>query len=194
PAGESLPQRGRPRHLGDIVIAYETAAREAIGESKPFAHHLAHLTVHGFLHLLGYDHDKDANAEKMERLERTILNAIGIPDPYAMGDAGGCRGAPVPPCPIPTRQVEPNRLAASRASRAATNAIFPSRCRARARLRARAARASLGVCCARCSAGRPDRSGPISRSCSARAPRARPASRPRKASCSRTSSRCAGSG
>jgi probable rRNA maturation factor len=87
PAGESKPQRGRPRHLGDIVIAYETTAREAIGESKPFAHHLAHLTVHGFLHLLGYDHDKNDDAEKMERLERTILKRIGIPDPYAMRDA-----------------------------------------------------------------------------------------------------------
>jgi len=87
PSGESDPQRGKPRHLGDIVIAYETTAREAIGESKPFAHHLAHLTVHGFLHLLGYDHDKDDDAEKMERLERTILKRIGIPDPYAMRDA-----------------------------------------------------------------------------------------------------------
>jgi probable rRNA maturation factor len=87
PSGESNLQRGRPRHLGDIVIAYETAAREAIGESKPFAHHLAHLTVHGFLHLLGYDHDKNDDAEKMERLERTILKRIGIPDPYVMRDA-----------------------------------------------------------------------------------------------------------
>jgi len=88
PAGDAGPQRGRPRHLGDIVIAYETTAREAIGESKPFAHHLAHLTIHGFLHLLGYDHDKNDEAEKMERLERTILARIGIPDPYAIRDAG----------------------------------------------------------------------------------------------------------
>jgi probable rRNA maturation factor len=87
PAGESKPQRGKPRHLGDIVIAYETTAREAIGESKPFTHHLAHLTIHGFLHLLGYDHDKNDDAEKMERLERTILKRIGIPDPYVMRDA-----------------------------------------------------------------------------------------------------------
>jgi probable rRNA maturation factor len=79
--------RGKPRHLGDIVIAYETTKREAIGESKPFAHHLAHLTVHGFLHLLGYDHDKNNDAEKMERLERTILKRIGIPDPYEMRHA-----------------------------------------------------------------------------------------------------------
>src|SRR5262245_56002211 len=87
PSGESAPPRGAPRHLGDIVIAYETTAREAVGESKPFAHHLAHLTVHGFLHLLGYDHDQNDDAEKMERLERTILKRIGIPDPYEMGDA-----------------------------------------------------------------------------------------------------------
>lgn len=87
PAGDSVPTRGQPRHLGDIVIAYETTKREAIGESKPFAHHLAHLTVHGFLHLLGYCHDKNHDAEKMERLERTILKRIGIPDPYEMRHA-----------------------------------------------------------------------------------------------------------
>ena len=52
------------RHmLGDIVIAYETIAREAAAEGKPFAHHLAHLAVHGFLHLLGYDHETDRDAE-----------------------------------------------------------------------------------------------------------------------------------
>jgi probable rRNA maturation factor len=85
--GAETPARGRPRHLGDIVIAYETTAREAVGESKPFAHHLAHLTVHGFLHLLGYDHDQNEDAERMERLERRILARIGIPDPYMMRDA-----------------------------------------------------------------------------------------------------------
>jgi probable rRNA maturation factor len=87
PTGDSAPPRGKPRHLGDIVIAYETTAREAIGESKPFAHHLAHLTVHGFLHLLGYDHHRNDDAERMERLERTILKRIGIPDPYEMRHA-----------------------------------------------------------------------------------------------------------
>src|SRR5262249_38887778 len=87
PAGTAKPERGKPRHIGDIVIAYEPTAREAIGESKPFAHHLAHLTVHGFLHLLGYDHDKNDEAERMERLERRILARIGIPDPYMMRDA-----------------------------------------------------------------------------------------------------------
>ena len=70
------------RHLGDIVLAYETIAREAKAERKPFAHHLAHLAVHGFLHLVGHDHERDADAEAMERAERDILCRLGIPDPY----------------------------------------------------------------------------------------------------------------
>jgi probable rRNA maturation factor len=69
--------------LGDIAIAYETTRREAEREHKPFAHHLSHLAVHGFLHLVGYDHENDADAEKMEDLERTILTSLGVPDPYA---------------------------------------------------------------------------------------------------------------
>jgi probable rRNA maturation factor len=73
-----------PRHLGDIAISYETAIREAQAEARPFAHHLAHLVVHGFLHLLGYDHESDAAAEAMESLERKILARLGIPDPYGM--------------------------------------------------------------------------------------------------------------
>ena len=76
-----------PRHLGDIVIAYETTAREAADEGKPFEHHLAHLAVHGFLHLLGYDHESDREAEKMERLEAAILARLAVPDPYAPRDA-----------------------------------------------------------------------------------------------------------
>jgi probable rRNA maturation factor len=74
-------------YIGDIVIAYETAAREALAEGKPFEHHLAHLAVHGFLHLLGYDHRNNRDARNMERLERTILKRIGVPDPYAPRDA-----------------------------------------------------------------------------------------------------------
>lgn len=70
-------------HLGDIVIAYETLAREAAAENKPFAHHLAHLTIHGYLHLLGYDHMSDADAAQMEKLETALLEKLGIPDPYA---------------------------------------------------------------------------------------------------------------
>ena len=79
--------RGAPRHLGDIVIAYETAAAEARAERKPFDHHLAHLAVHGFLHLLGYDHESDSEASAMERRERIILSRLGVPDPYAARDA-----------------------------------------------------------------------------------------------------------
>jgi probable rRNA maturation factor len=69
-------------HLGDIVLAYETVAREARSEGKPFAHHVAHLAVHGFLHLVGYDHQREADATTMERTEREILRQLAIPDPY----------------------------------------------------------------------------------------------------------------
>jgi probable rRNA maturation factor len=72
-----------PRMLGDIAIAYETTRREADEEAKPFEHHLSHLAVHGFLHLIGYDHENDDDAEAMEALERDILAQLGIPDPYA---------------------------------------------------------------------------------------------------------------
>ncbi len=56
--------------------------REAADEGKPFADHLSHLAVHGFLHLIGYDHDTDAKAEIMEGLERKLLASLDIPDPY----------------------------------------------------------------------------------------------------------------
>jgi probable rRNA maturation factor len=72
--------------LGDIAIAYETTAHEAHAAGKPFADHLAHLAVHGFLHLLGYDHQSDAEASAMERLEASILARLGIADPYAPDD------------------------------------------------------------------------------------------------------------
>jgi probable rRNA maturation factor len=77
---------GLPRLLGDVVIAFETTTQEARNESKRFDDHLAHLAVHGFLHLLGQDHDSDSDAEAMEGLERAILARLGIPDPYAAGD------------------------------------------------------------------------------------------------------------
>lgn len=87
-AGKSIPlMKGEaPALLGDIVIAYETTAREAVAEGKPFSHHLAHLAVHGFLHLLGYDHESDAAAQDMERLEARILARLDVPDPYLMRD------------------------------------------------------------------------------------------------------------
>jgi len=72
-----------PPMLGDIVLAAETVAREAADEDKPFENHLTHLIVHGFLHLVGHDHEDDAEAEAMEAAERRILAALAIPDPYA---------------------------------------------------------------------------------------------------------------
>ena len=72
-----------PRMLGDIAIAYQTTRQEADDEQKPFDHHLSHLAVHGFLHLIGYDHENDGDAEAMEGLETEILAQLGIPDPYA---------------------------------------------------------------------------------------------------------------
>jgi len=86
PARRKAP-RGAPRHLGDIVIAYETAAREARAAGKALDHHVAHLALHGFLHLLGYDHESHGQAEAMERRERQILARLGVPDPYAARDA-----------------------------------------------------------------------------------------------------------
>lgn len=79
--------------LGDIVIAYETVAREAKAEHKAFLHHLSHLAVHGFLHLIGYDHDMSREAETMEALERKILARLGIADPYADTDVEATRHA-----------------------------------------------------------------------------------------------------
>jgi probable rRNA maturation factor len=82
PTGAGGPDDA-PRMLGDIAIAYETTRREADDEQKPFDHHLSHLAVHGFLHLIGYDHETDNDAETMETLETAILAQLGIPDPYA---------------------------------------------------------------------------------------------------------------
>ncbi len=69
-------------HLGDIILAFETIEREARSERKPLPHHLAHLAVHGFLHLVGYDHERPKDALEMERTERKILSQLAIPDPY----------------------------------------------------------------------------------------------------------------
>jgi probable rRNA maturation factor len=69
--------------LGDIAIAYETVQREAADDGKSLADHATHLAVHGFLHLIGHDHETDDEAEAMEALERRILAALGVADPYA---------------------------------------------------------------------------------------------------------------
>jgi probable rRNA maturation factor len=82
PTGAGGPDDA-PRMLGDIAIAYETTRKEADDEQKPFDHHLSHLAVHGFLHLIGYDHENDDDAEAMETLEAEILAQLGIPNPYA---------------------------------------------------------------------------------------------------------------
>jgi probable rRNA maturation factor len=81
PAPEQ-PGAAGPRHLGDIALAFETLARESEEESKELAHHFAHLIVHGVLHLLGYDHEVEAEAEIMEALEVKALARLGITDPY----------------------------------------------------------------------------------------------------------------
>lgn len=72
-----------PRPLGDVVLGYETVAREAAEQEIALADHVCHLTVHGMLHLLGYDHASDDEAERMEDLERRALASLGIADPYA---------------------------------------------------------------------------------------------------------------
>lgn len=73
---------GQPPLIGDIVLAHETIAREARKQRKPFVHHLAHLVVHGYLHLLGYDHRRNKDAETMQQIERAVLRRLAIPDPY----------------------------------------------------------------------------------------------------------------
>jgi probable rRNA maturation factor len=88
PTGPAGPDDA-PRMLGDIAIAYQTTRKEADDEQKPFEHHLSHLAVHGYLHLIGYDHENDADAEIMESLETEILAQLGIPDPYADRDPDG---------------------------------------------------------------------------------------------------------
>ena len=73
---------GAPALLGDIALAFETVAREAAEQGKPLQNHTRHLLVHGVLHLLGYDHEEDEAAERMESRERTILARLAVPDPY----------------------------------------------------------------------------------------------------------------
>ena len=74
---------GEPRPLGDVVLAAETVLAEAADRHIPAADHAAHLVVHGMLHLLGFDHERDEDAEAMEALETEVLATIGIADPYA---------------------------------------------------------------------------------------------------------------
>ncbi len=85
PAGDE-GAAGRPRLLGDVVLALETIEREAAAQSKPLTDHLSHLTVHGVLHLLGHDHETETQATAMEALETEILSGLEIDDPYAAMD------------------------------------------------------------------------------------------------------------
>ena len=73
---------GEPLFLGDIVLAAETVASEAREQAIPIPDHVRHLVVHGVLHLLGYDHETDPEAEIMEALESRLLADLGVPDPY----------------------------------------------------------------------------------------------------------------
>jgi probable rRNA maturation factor len=81
--GPEIP--GQPQHLGDIAMGYETALRDAEAMNRPFDGHISHLLIHGFLHLLGYDHIEADDAKVMEPLEAQILAGLGWPDPYATG-------------------------------------------------------------------------------------------------------------
>jgi probable rRNA maturation factor len=76
-------------HLGDVALAYGVCAAEAEAQGKSLADHLTHLVVHGVLHLLGYDHETEADAEVMEQMECEILRRCGVADPYAQRDADG---------------------------------------------------------------------------------------------------------
>jgi probable rRNA maturation factor len=84
PSVNLKPGDALPPVLGDIVLAFETVEREAAEESKPLYNHISHLLLHGFLHLLGYDHRTDAEAAEMEAIETRILASLAIPDPYAV--------------------------------------------------------------------------------------------------------------
>ncbi len=81
------PPPAGPVPLGDVAVAFETVAREAAAAGRSIPQHLAHMIVHGVLHLLGHDHEDEADAEDMERLETAVLAALGVPDPYC-DDAG----------------------------------------------------------------------------------------------------------
>ena len=76
------PPKGQPWLAGDIIVAYQTVVREARAQNKTFGAHLAHLLIHGTLHLQGYDHLTARQAKPMERLETQIMNRLGYDDPY----------------------------------------------------------------------------------------------------------------
>ena len=82
PAAQKFAEPGAPRHAGDIALAFGVVAREAEEQEKSLTAHTSHLLVHGLLHLAGFDHMTDAEAETMEAREVEILHKLGIADPY----------------------------------------------------------------------------------------------------------------
>jgi len=82
--GGDMQMPGAPAHLGDIVLAFGVCRDEAIEQGKSLENHLTHLVVHGVLHLLGRDHEDEAEAEAMEAEERTLLASLGVADPYVL--------------------------------------------------------------------------------------------------------------
>lgn len=83
-ASGAPPAAALPQLLGDVVLAFETVEHEAAAQGKSLADHCRHLVVHGVLHLLGFDHMEEAEAERMEALERRVLAGMGIADPYRL--------------------------------------------------------------------------------------------------------------
>lgn len=89
PSAEGGQQSGSERTLlGDMILSFDTICREAQDEGKSFEAHLAHMIAHGFLHLMGYDHINDEEADVMEALESQVLIALGMPDPWSTDDRG----------------------------------------------------------------------------------------------------------
>lgn len=84
--GGDMPMPGAPVHLGDIVLAFGVCRDEAEAQGKSLANHLTHLVVHGVLHVLGRDHEDEAEAEAMEAEERVLLASLGVADPYILPD------------------------------------------------------------------------------------------------------------
>ncbi|MEQ8667191.1 MAG: rRNA maturation RNase YbeY [Rhodospirillales bacterium] len=91
PAGDAYPDGSVM--LGDIAVAFDTVRDEAARDGRTVADHLSHMIVHGVLHLLGFDHESDAEADAMEKLEVMALGRLGIGDPYADGEGAGKGGA-----------------------------------------------------------------------------------------------------